>query len=232
MMIKQGFASKAVAMALCAGLAAPSIAQTNDWMSSCLPYQQARQAQNGATVGGVADADPYLLGMATKDVAGPSSAQIAAGQNGGSFSCSGTVKGVFDSVLQSAGSMFGIDLGTLFGNIPGAASGNLCGQVNQSIGKTFGGMNVSCPRVNIPGFNNSCGIGLSGNSNGISVRTNGALGGYSFNGNGGVNPNGTTVRANTNIGTLGGGPATSSSAPAASSGGIGSSVACWFTGNC
>ena len=225
-MIKQGFAPKALAVALCAALCGPSMAQTTDWINNCVPYQQARQAQNGATIGSVADADPYLLGMSTKDVSAGSPGQQAIGANTGNFSCNGTVKGAFDSMLQSAGSVFGINLGTLFGGIAGATSGNLCGQVNQAVGKTFGGMNVSCPRVNIPGFNNSCGIGLSGNGNGVGVRVNGSAGGYNYNNNSNMGLNGsTTGRTSTNVGTPTGGSASSS-------GGITGSIACWFTGNC
>lgn len=228
-MIKQGFAPKALALALCATLCAPAIAQTNDWMNNCLPYQQARQAQNGATIGSVADADPYLVGMSTKDVAAGSPGQQAAGVNSGNFSCNGTVRGAFDSMLQQAGSIFGIDLGVLLGGAANAKAGDLCGQVSQSIGKTFGGMNVSCPRVNIPGFNNSCGIGLSGNGNGVGVRVNGRLGGYSIGGNGNMGLDGSTSgRGSTNLGT----PTGSTSTTTGSTGGIASSVGCWFTGNC
>lgn len=216
-----------LAIAMAALFALPAMADpVGDWMNSCAPYQQARQASNGATFGSAADNDPYLQAASTKDVSTPNPFQAANGISVGNFSCNGTVKSVFDSFLTSAGSMFGIDLGSLIGGMAGTAAGNVCGDVNAAIGKTFGGMNLNCPNVSIPGFNNYCHVGLNASANGISVTGSGGLGGYTTNasaGNGGVTYNGSTSN---------GSSASTGSNGTSSFGSISSSVSCWFTGSC
>ena len=175
---------------LAMSLLAPSMtnAQSNpmsDWSSNCIPYQQAKQQSNAQQIGSVADSDPYLIGAANKNVAAPNPAQQANGGGNANFSCNGAVKSVFDNALNSASGLLGFDIGTLLGGVANSQSGNICGGVNQAIGSTFGGLNLNCPHVNIPGFNNSCHVGLSANNNGIGFNSGGSLGGYS----GGTNTN-------------------------------------------
>lgn len=227
---KSLFASIVLAM----GLITPAIAADplSDWVSTCGPYQQARQAQTGAQMGAVGQNDPYLQGVAQKNVAQANPYQAANGISVGNFNCNGALKGVFDSFLSSTGSAFGFDLGALFGGVAGAEAGNLCGEVNSAIGKTFGGLNLNCPRVNIPGFNNACHIGVSASTSGVSLNGSGALGGYSTSGNSMAGPNGVTG----NGGLSGGGASTRGSIPQSGGGGSGilgsvaNNVTCWISG--
>ena len=233
------------AIALAALLSAP-VAMGQDamsqWMTDCLPRQEATQKITAANAAPIADRDPYLQGAANKPVAGANPSQTANGVNIGNFSCNGAVKGAFDSMLSSAGSLFGFDLSTLLGGVAGSQAGNICGQVGQAIGKTFGGLNLQCPRVNIPGFNNSCGINVSAGANGVNVSGSGNLGGYSvggtantayngiYSGNGSYNAGqgntgSVSVRGNATTGqTTGGGTGWFSN--------VSNQVGCWLNGGC
>lgn len=233
------------AIALAALLSAPvAIGQDamTQWMTDCLPRQEATQQISAANAAPVADRDPYLQGAANKQVGQANPFQQANGVNIGSFSCNSAVKGAFDQVLSGMGSWFGFDFMTLFSGIAGAEAGNLCGQVGQAIGKTFGGLNVQCPRINIPGFNNSCGLNIGVGANGVSVSGSGTAGGYSvggttntayngvFSGNGSYNAGqGNTgsgsVRGNATTGqTTGGGSGWFSN--------VSNQVGCWLNGGC
>jgi hypothetical protein len=220
--------SRLASAILALGIVCPAIAADalTDWQTSCLPFQQAQQAQTGAQMGNVGSNDAYLKGVAEKNVATANPYQLANGISIGNFNCNGAVKGVFDSLLSSAGSFFGFDFGSILGGIAGAQAGNLCGSVNSAIGKTFGGMNLNCPTVNIPGFNNACHIGVSASTSGVSVSGSGALGSYSTSGNGSAGPTGATGSGSYSSTGSGSTSASSSS----SLGSIASSVSCWISG--
>lgn len=205
-MIKNKIAQKTLAFALISAAsfaAAPAFAQTmDDWAASCVQHQGARQAENASQFSKAAQNDPYLTGIGQKDVKGPNPEQLATGVNPGNFSCTATVKGAFDSFLKSSGSIFGIDLGSLFGN----SANGICSSVNKTIGQTVGGMNIQCPRVdNIPGFSSSCSSAVRSAAN-------------------------TATRSATSYTAPVSTPNYSNTSSGSSS--IGSNVSCWFTGNC
>lgn len=205
-MIKNKIAQKTLAFALISAAsfaAAPVFAQTmDDWAATCIQHQGARQAENASQFSKAAEIDPYIIKMGSKDVGGPNPEQLATGVNPGNFSCTATVKGAFDSFLKSSGSIFGIDLSSLFGN----SANGICSSVNKTIGQTVGGMNIQCPRVEgIPGFSSSC-------SSAVRSATSAARGATSYSAPATSAP----TYSNTSSG----------------SSSIGSNVACWFTGNC
>ena len=202
------------------GAMTSSISQTlSDWAANgCAPYQAAQQASTAYNLGNVASNDPYLSGAANKSVSSANPYQKANGVNPGNFSCNGAVKGVFDQFMNGS-SIFGVDLGTLFSGVANAEAGNLCGDVNKAIGSTFGGLNLNCPHVNIPGFNNGCHVGVSANANGVGLTTNGNVGGYSANG---------SSSTSTGTATMGGNAVGGNST--SSLGKVGSTISCWFSG--
>lgn len=208
-MIKKMLLKKTLAFALISAgsfAAAPAFSQAmSDWEATCVQHQTARQAENAYNFSQAAQNDDYLRSVGEKEVKGPNPQQMAAGTSPGNFNCSAVLKGTFDSFLKSTGSIFGIDLGSLFGN----SSGNVCSSVNKAIGQTVGGMNLQCPRVeNIPGFTSAC-------SSAARSATSAAK-----------------AANNTYTGPSTATPTYQNTTTTSSSSSVGSSVSCWFTGNC
>lgn len=180
--------------------------------------------------------DEYLKNVRNK-VAGDSNSLSTA--SGGVFtpamaqSCYSVTKGAFDSVFNSMGSVFGFDLGSLFGPMFNSMGGNLCGELNKAITNR---VSFSCPRVAIPGFPINCNGSLGVNSNGVQVSGGTTVGGWNAGGTTYTGVNGTT-NANGSV-NMGAGNRSSGSTtiPASTSTGIltniSNNIGCWLNGGC
>lgn len=184
---------------------------------NCSQGQSDYSSQTAAIISQQAKSDPYL--QAAHDVVPGAMASL--GVPGVTQSCNATVKSAFDSLLSSAGSMFGFDLNSVFGGMTGSAEGQVCQSINNAImSKT----SVACPTVSIPGYPISCGGSVSMSGTGSTFSGPGSAGGYSGSSIGGLGSTGSSGGGSTggSVSTGGG----------ESTGGLGSTIGCWFTGSC
>lgn len=200
----------------------------------CLQGQRDYSNQTAAIIPQQAENDPYLT--AVRNAKPGDNASL--GAEGVAQSCSNLTKGAFDSLLGSAGSVFGVDIGALFGGVANATTGSICQSINSAILQKT---SISCPRVPIPGFAINCNGGVSLGANGVQINGGGTLGGYSTSGFGTVSPNGVysgngsynAGQGNRATGSISG--AVQGAVSQAQSGGllstISNNVSCWISGS-